>query len=935
MLQTKHACKRVIAEEKLRHWTNYVETLSGKPDLAGAWKKIKKMRSQYRRPECPLVVEGRRLVTDSDKAEALANAFVQASSEQNLPENIRERRRLYKQAHPLTDPVPDHDAPQNGPITMAELKGALASIKKVSVAAGPDGLSYRMLKELPPQYLETLLRLYQGYWESGYIPSEWKEAVVCPIPKKKKPRKDVKSYRPIALTSHVGKILERIIKRRLNTFLETNRVIPPCQAGFRRRRSVTDHLVKLGAHMRRALLRKRTLYACFFDIKQAYDSVWHHRLLEKVQTVGLNGRMYSYISAFLEGRSFSVRCGTAQSEKRFTDMGVPQGAVIAPVLFNIMLHDIDRAVGEGFTLTVYADDVAVWFEPWGVRRPVLGNRHAGFALDNFQEAVDGVQEYMSLNGFLLAANKTVFIIFSKHSVPEAKRQSIRVGGQSLTASEEIQYLGVTFHRHGTFRTQVRQAIAKARNALNLIKSVKNEAWASNPKTMVGLAVALVRSRLLYGVEAFYDITASQWKQMGAVYRTALRIALGLPRGTPNHFVYREAGVLPLQDYTRLHCARYRLRSQTVENSTAGEVKEVIRPTSHAPPGMESFREYTQPLLDRAGVDDFAQPDAPEDPVPDWMLLPPKVTLELGPCSKKEPPLYVGIRAREEVEARYSDHLQIYTDGSVGEEGIGSAFVIPALSAEGRFTLSRVSIFTAELVAIQRALQYVYGRGPFSRPIVVLSDSMAGLMAIKNRSGGREDLVDSILALVRGIEEEGGSVEFQWVPSHVGVAGNERADRAAKASASGKEALVLDLPRSYADARPLLLAAAWKGWSEEFAARVEQDCPTAECSPPSREGAFLPAIPSPLAQLVHRLRCNHWKSIFIPLKCICPGGTISFHHVLFKCQQMRDHFAPLVDAMKDLGLSLDMQTLLGNSGPEPDLRLQAARLLYSCEVAARL
>ena len=152
MIQTKHACKRVIAEEKLRHWTNYVETLGAKPDLAGAWKKIKKMRSQYRRPECPLVVEGRRLVSDSDKAEALADAFAQASSEQYLPDDIRERRRRYERTHPLRDPVPDYDSPINGPLSMTELKGALAGIKKVSVAAGPDGISYRVLRELPPPH---------------------------------------------------------------------------------------------------------------------------------------------------------------------------------------------------------------------------------------------------------------------------------------------------------------------------------------------------------------------------------------------------------------------------------------------------------------------------------------------------------------------------------------------------------------------------------------------------------------------------------------------------------------------------------------------------------------------------------------------------------------------------------------------------------------
>ena len=481
------------------------------------------MKSQYRHPDSALKVNGEKLVTHADKAEALADAFAKASTQAELPDQAREYRRQYESEHPLTDPTfePFFGDSHNADLTMKELKAALAGIVKASVSEGPDQISYRMLRELPDPYLEVLLRIYRECWNTGQVPAEWKEATVCPIPKKKKPKTDVGSYRPIALTSHVGKVMERMIKQRLQYFMERNRVVPECQAGFRKRRGVADHLVKLSAHIRKALARRRTLYACFFDIKQAYDSVWHRKLLEKLQRVGMSGRMYYYIQSFLGGRSFRVRCGTTLSSKRFPDMGVPQGAVIAPLLFNIMIHDVNVAVEGPHTLTAYADDVALWHEPRNVRRPSLDNFRARAALQQFQSSVDQVCHYMQSNGFQLAATKTVFTVFAQNRVVGEQRLSISINGQKLFPSPSVKYLGVTFSSQGTYHEHVKAAVLKARSALNLMKQVSREPWASSPKLMVTLATALVRSRLLYGVEAFFGITQSQWQSLEQVYRQSV------------------------------------------------------------------------------------------------------------------------------------------------------------------------------------------------------------------------------------------------------------------------------------------------------------------------------------------------------------------------------------------------------------------------------
>ena len=204
---------------------------------------------------------------------------------------------------------------------------------------------------------------------------------------------------------------ERVIKNRLEYHCESKKVFPVCQAGFRRGRGVTDHLVKLGEHIGRAIARRKVLLTCFFDISRAYDQVWHAKLLQKLNKVGISGNMYNFIRSFLSDRSMQVRWKGATSTTKGVSMGVPQGSVIAPLLFNIMVHDVDTAVKGKVVLTMYADDLAIWTDTH-FRRLHTNSSWVKHSMKLFQEAVDGVDHFMQVNGFALSSQKTVFLPFA-------------------------------------------------------------------------------------------------------------------------------------------------------------------------------------------------------------------------------------------------------------------------------------------------------------------------------------------------------------------------------------------------------------------------------------------------------------------------------------------------------------------------------------------
>ena len=253
-------------------------------------------------------------------------------------------------------------------------------------------------------------------WKNGKIPQIWKDSIIVPIHKSGKPPKDINSYRPIALTSHTCKLFESIILHRLTHFCEKNSIIPVNQAGFRKNRSSIEHLVKLSTQIKHQFARRKNVLATFFDIKKAYDQVWHHRLLQKISSVGLHGNIFSFIENFLLHRTVSVRVGSTYSDPRQIDMGIPQGSLIAPILFNIMMHDLPKAVSKHVTLVQYADDICMWMNI--TLKKSTSQRSKNYIKKLYQADLDSLCNYMTHSGLSLSTEKTHLLLFNAGDNPE-------------------------------------------------------------------------------------------------------------------------------------------------------------------------------------------------------------------------------------------------------------------------------------------------------------------------------------------------------------------------------------------------------------------------------------------------------------------------------------------------------------------------------------
>ena len=184
--------------------------------------------------------------------------------------------------------------------------------------------------------------------------------MVKPLKKPAAPGSSLDSYRPIALTSTICKIYERVVTNRLLHFLDEEQCLTKFQAGFRKARSTMDQLIRLQDDAQRALKHRDTVRAIFLDLSKAFDTVWIPGLLHKIRKLKIPKNIYLFINNFLNNRRIIIEVNGTRSQEYNLYGGTPQGSVISPLLFLIMINDFPQPKENKMKFSLFADDSAIW-----------------------------------------------------------------------------------------------------------------------------------------------------------------------------------------------------------------------------------------------------------------------------------------------------------------------------------------------------------------------------------------------------------------------------------------------------------------------------------------------------------------------------------------------------------------------------------------------
>ena len=268
----------------------------------------------------------------------------------------------------------DNTEVYNKPIRLRDLRRSIMKAKPR--APGPDGIHNNLLKHLPEDTLKILKEILNKIWISADFPDQWRAATMIPIPKPNKDHTDPLSYRPIALTSCLCKVLERMINTRFIWYLEKSRILDRSQCGFRKHHSTIDHLVSLGRYLRDAFAQKQQAVGLFFDLEKTYETTWQYGIILDLHRIGLRGRLPVSVSEYLRDRRIRVRIETTLLDEYYLVEGVPTGGVLAVTCFGLKINELPSCIARDIFRALFSTTYRSAFAgaPWTPLRDIYSRQ---------------------------------------------------------------------------------------------------------------------------------------------------------------------------------------------------------------------------------------------------------------------------------------------------------------------------------------------------------------------------------------------------------------------------------------------------------------------------------------------------------------------------------------------------------------------------------
>ena len=758
--------RRTIKISKRKSWRSYVSKINHKTPIKKVWDMIRKISGKTKSPSYTHLnhpVTETKSTSKFDIAETLGETFLNNSSSRNYSEKFQKVKN--EQEKIKLNFKSTNTEEYNNLFNFDELLEAIN--QSHDSATGPDEIHYQMLKHLPESSLQALLSIFNNIWTSGDFPEDWRLATVIPIPKPGKDPAEPTNYRPIALTSCLCKTLERMIDKRLIWYLESNNLLTRYQSGFRAGRSTNDNLVRLETFIRDAFVKKEHVVAVFFDLEKAYDTTWRYGIMKDIHKLGLRGRLPTFIESFLADRAMQVRVGSTLSDLYDQEQGVPQGGVLSTTLFNIKINDIVNCLDNLTDCSLYVDDFCICFRSKSMRTI---ERH-------LQQNLNKIEHWATNNGFKFSKSKTQCVHFC-----QLRKQDpvLTLYGSPIPVVQEYKYLGLIFDKKLSFIPHIKYIKAKCHKALNMMKVLSHTTWGADRTTLLLLYRSLIRSKLDYGSIAYGSARKSYLAMLDPLHHQGLRLALGAFRTSPVASLYVEADEASLTSRREKLSLQYAIRLAENPSNPAHEVTFPPKYTDlyeSKPNFIKSFGVRILPLLESANINPKNIDINFTPNIPAWCMNKTKILFDLHSSKKSETSPIIMKSSFNELKSNYTSCTPIYTDGSKDDMRVGCAVISDNYSENMRIP-DGSSIFTAEAKAIDLALDFI-ADCEISNNFIIFSDSLSVLKSLDHTSS-KNPQIQKLLEKQHYLSIYN-EIIYCWIPSHIGIPGNENVDLKAKES----------------------------------------------------------------------------------------------------------------------------------------------------------
>ena len=333
----------------------------------------------------------------------------------------------------------------------------------------------------------------------------------------------MKNYRPISNLTFIGKLIERVVLRRLNEHLNANNLNIPNQSGYKKCHSTETLLLRVVNDLLIASDQQNATIVIMLDLSAAFDTVDHQKLLSILKNeLGIDGNAWKWFASFLSGRCQRVRIGDQESFEIIVKFGVPQGSVLGPVLFNLYIRSLYSSVEKlKFLIQGYADDHQVYksFKP---------TDQYSMLVDEVPACFIEISRWMDYHYLQLNPGKTEIIVFGNQSV----LSKMTIKGTFLNNnicvrfSPVIKSLGFYLDESLSLRSQLNHLKSTCFLKLRSLSRIRKFL---NTKQMTMLVQAVILSSLDYCNSLYSGCSQSIMNQLQVIQNRACRLIFGLKK----------------------------------------------------------------------------------------------------------------------------------------------------------------------------------------------------------------------------------------------------------------------------------------------------------------------------------------------------------------------------------------------------------------------
>jgi hypothetical protein len=362
-------------------------------------------------------------------------------------------------------------------IFMQDVFGVLSNLREKK-SPGPDDVPNVLLKRCKESLAWPLSILFTKSLQEGFLPQDWRDAIVTPIHKKGNKTK-CENYRPVSLTSTVIKVMEKLMCRHIVAHIEHHNLIHSSQYGFRRGLNCDYQLIHYLDAVTKLLDNGSNVDVLYLDMQKAFDKVPHSLLLKKLEAeFRIVGNVKRWLEAYLCCRRQRVRIGNVLSEWSAVTSGVPQGSILGPILFVMYINDIDCEL-DNVHIYKFADDTKV-----------LSTVNTTEQHTHFQSNIDALQKWADKWKMPFNCGKSAVVHLGKAN----RKLPYTMNGTTIRASEVERDLGVYIDSKLKFDIHIDKIVVKARKLCGWIRRVFKT---QNTLALLKLYINIVRPVLEY------------------------------------------------------------------------------------------------------------------------------------------------------------------------------------------------------------------------------------------------------------------------------------------------------------------------------------------------------------------------------------------------------------------------------------------------------